>query len=159
MIDESTDLSMEKQLIVYVNNVEKGELHTSFMTLIKLVAADASVVFNALVSYLKVCDINVSKVYGFGSDGAAVRVGKQNGVANRLKNENPYMLSMHCVAHKLALSSLDAAKSVKEVAYYEGMLHAIHSFFSRSSKRLEHLEVWQDILDDPKVKPLAVHQV
>ena len=74
-------------------------------------------------------------------------------------SDNPYMLSMHCVAHKLALSCIDATKSVREVGYYEGMLHAIHSYFSRSSKRLEHLRNWQDVLDDPHVRPLAVHQI
>ena len=85
--------------------------------------------------------------------------GKDSGVATRLLSDNPYMVSMHCVAHKLALSCVDATKSVKEVGYYEGMLHAIHSYFSRSSKRLEHLRNWQDVLDDPKVRPLAVHQI
>ena len=48
---------------------------------------------------------------------------------------------------------------MKEVAYYEGMLHALHSYFSRTHKRIEHLRAWQEILDDPKVKPLAVHQI
>ncbi len=38
------------------------------------------------------------------------------------------------------------------------MLHSLHSFLSRSSKRLEHLRIWQDILDEPKVKPTAVHE-
>ena len=59
--------------------------------------------------------------------------GKDNGVATRLLSDNPYMVSMHCVAHKLALSCVDATKSVKEVGYYEDMLHPIHSYFSRSS--------------------------
>ena len=159
MIDESTDLGMEKHLIVFINYLDKGILQTSYLTLIKLTAADANVVFSSLVGYLRACDIDIRKVYGFSSDGAAVMVGKQNGVAQRLKNENEYMLSMHCVAHKLALSSLDAAKSIKEVSYFEGMLHSIHSFFNRSSKRLEHLRLWQDILDDPKVKPLSFNEL
>ena len=159
MIDESTDLSMEKHLIVYVNYLEKGVLYTRFLTIIKLTAADASVVYNSLVSYLRVCKIDVSKIFGFSSDGAAVMTGKKHGVTTRLLSDNPFMLSMHCVAHKLALSCIDATKSVKEVSYYEGMPHAIHSHFSRSSKRIEHLRVWQDVLEDPQVKPLSVHQI
>ena len=159
MIDESTDLSMEKHLIVYVKYLVKGVSCTSFLALIKLSSCDSNVIYNVLVSYLKTCKVDVSKIYGFGSDGAAVMTGKNSGVATRLLSDNPYMLAMHCVAHKLALSCLDAAKSVKEVAYYEGMLHALHSYFSRSHKRIEHLRAWQEILDDPKVKPLAVHQI
>ena len=86
-------------------------------------------------------------------------IGKNSRVATRLLSDNPYMLAMHCVAHKLALSCPDAAKSVKEVTYYEGMLHALHSYFSSTHKRTEHLRAWQEILDDPKVKPLAVYQI
>ena len=159
MIDESTDLGMEKHLIVYINYLDKAIAYTKFLTILKLSSADASVVYNSLVSYLKACKIDPSKIFGFSSDGAAVMTGKDSGVATRLLSDNPYMVSMHCVAHKLALSCVDATKSVKEVGYYEGMLHAIHAYFSRSSKRLEHLRNWQDVLDDPKVRPLAVHQI
>ena len=159
MVDESTDLGLEKHMIVFINYIDNGSVQTKYLTLIKLASADSSVVYNSLISYFRACDIDISTVYGFGSDGAAVMTGKHIGVANRLKEQNPYMLSMHCVAHKLALSSLDAAKSVKEVRYYEGALHSIHAYFSRSSKRLEHLRVWQEVLDDPKIKPLGVHQI
>ena len=103
MIEESTDVSMEKHLIIYIRYLDNGKLQTSYLTLLKIVFADASVVFNSVVSYLRSCSIYLSKVYGFSSDGAAVMTGKQNGVAYRLSNENPYMLSMHCIDHKLAL--------------------------------------------------------
>ena len=93
-----------------MNYLDHGDMHTSYLKWIKLVAADSSVVYNALVSNLRACKIDVSK---------------------RLKKENPYMLNMHCIAYKLALSSLDTAKSEKEVSYYAGMLHALHSFLSR----------------------------
>ena len=159
MIDESTDLGTEKHLIVYINYLVDGVMHTSYLTLQKLIASNADVVFNSLISLLRVCKVEMTKVFGFSSDGAAVMLGRENGVVKKLLSQNPYMMSMHCVAHKLALSSLDASKSVREVGFYEGVLHALHSHFSRSSKRLEHLRIWQDILEDPKVKPLAVHQV
>lgn len=98
MIDESTDLSMEKHLMVYINHLVKGELYTSFLTLIKLTAADSNVFYNALVSYLRFCKIDVSKIFGFSSDGTAVMTGKNNGVATRLLSESPYMVSMQCAS-------------------------------------------------------------
>ena len=76
MIDESTDLSMEKHLIVYVKYLVKGVSCTSFLALIKLSSCDSNVIYNVLVSYLKVCKVDVSKIYGFGSDGAVVMTGK-----------------------------------------------------------------------------------
>lgn len=51
MVDESTDLSMEKHLIVYMNYLEQGNLRTSFLTLLKLVSADANAVYNTLVGF------------------------------------------------------------------------------------------------------------
>ena len=55
MIDESTDLGMEKHLIVYINYLDKAIAYTKFLTILKLSSADASVVYNSLVSYLKAC--------------------------------------------------------------------------------------------------------
>ena len=98
MVDESTDLGLEKHMIVFINYIDNGSVQTKYLTLIKLASADSSVVYNSLISYFRACDIDISTVYGFGSDGAAVMTGKHNGVANRLKEQNPYMLSMHCVA-------------------------------------------------------------
>ena len=44
MIDESTDLSLEKHMIVNVNYLKKGKLRTRYLTLIKLVSADSNAV-------------------------------------------------------------------------------------------------------------------
>lgn len=150
MVDKSTDLSMEKHLIVYMNYLEEGNLRTSFLTLLKLVSADANAVYSTLVGFLKACNIDTSKIWGFSSDGAAVMMGKDNGVVSlgKLKVDSPYLREMHCIAHKLALSSLDAAKQVGEVKYFEGILQSLHAYFSKSSKRIEHLRMWQDVLDD-----------
>ena len=57
-------------------------------------------------------EISSSKIIGFASDGASVMVGKENGVAARLRKENPFMLNIHCIAHRLALASHDASSSV-----------------------------------------------
>ena len=56
-------------------------------------------------------------------------IGNVNDVAAKLKRDNGNLLDMHCIVHRLALSSLDAAKKVKDVNYSEGILHLLHSFF------------------------------
>ena len=43
------------------------------------------------------------KVVGFGSDGASVMVGSRNGVVAMLKADVPYLVDIHCLAHKLDL--------------------------------------------------------
>ena len=154
MVDESTDLNVEKHLILYINYLEQGNLRTSFLAFLKLVSADTNAVYSTLVGFLKACNIDTSKMWG-----SVPTVGKDNGVVRKLKIDSPYLLEMHCIAHKLALSSLDAAKQVGEVKYFERKFQSLHAYFSKSSKRIEHLRTWQDVLDDDRVKPLAVHQI
>ena len=40
----------------------------------------------------------------FGSDGASVMTGKHTGFAARLRHMQPSLVSIHCVAHRLALA-------------------------------------------------------
>ena len=59
-------------------------------------------------------DINfsVSDISSFGSDGASVMTGRNEGVATRLKRLNNNIISVHCVAHRLALATSQASQSV-----------------------------------------------
>ena len=45
---------------------------------------------------------------GFGSDGASVMTGHDSGVAAVMKCSNPYLISIHCFAHRLAPTSSQA---------------------------------------------------
>ena len=65
-----------------------------------------------LLEVLSKCDIPISAVCSFGSDGAAVMTGRRSGVAARLKGHNPEIDSVHCGAHRLALASSQAAQHV-----------------------------------------------
>ena len=49
---------------------------------------------------------------GFGSDGAAVMTGKHAGAAARLKQRQPMLTSIHCIAHRLALAASQAGDGV-----------------------------------------------
>ena len=40
----------------------------------------------------------------FSSDGASVMLGRNNGIATKLANKNPYLFVTHCIAHRLALA-------------------------------------------------------
>lgn len=44
-----------------------------------------------------------SQTVAFGSDGASVYVGRLNGVVAKLRAEIPWLLGVHCVAHRLEL--------------------------------------------------------
>ena len=46
----------------------------------------------------------------FLSDGASVILGRNNGVAAKLANKNPYLFVSHCIVHRLALAYNSAQK-------------------------------------------------
>ena len=66
----------------------------------------------AILSYLEQAGITVSRITSFGSDGAAVMTGSVGGVATRLKQLNPELISIHCINHCLALGVSQAADAV-----------------------------------------------
>ena len=47
-------------------------------------------------------------------DGAAVNLGKKNGVAAKLKDDVGHLVSVHCVAHRLELGVTKAIKEAPE---------------------------------------------
>ena len=61
-------------------------------------------------------ELSPSKMIGFGSDGASVMTGENKGVKGRLKEQNAHMVDIHCMAHRLALSTSQAVPGVAYVA-------------------------------------------
>ncbi|CAJ0909514.1 12640_t:CDS:2 [Entrophospora sp. SA101] len=81
----------------------------------------------------------LEKITSFASDGASVMLRVRNGVAKQLTSYCPYMVVTHCVAHHLALASETLAKG-------------LYSFLKNSSKRLNSLKEFQEILDNDILK-------
>ena len=69
----------------------------------------AETIEKALLQYCDMAGIEMRKVMGFGSDGAAVMVGRVSGVSTRLRVHNPVIINIHCVAHRLALAAANAS--------------------------------------------------
>ena len=132
MIDESMDPSVRKDLVIYVNVFNKGNVETLFADLCEMKQCDASTLTEAIVEYLNNKNIDVENIYGVGSDGASVMVGQYTGVGARLKELNPFMLSMQCVAHKLALPSENAASGVTYLNELHSILNGLYNYFHTS---------------------------
>ena len=56
-----------------------------------------------------------SKLAALGSDGASVMIGHKSGVVKRFQDDIPHLISNHCVAHRLALASAQAADEVRTI--------------------------------------------
>ena len=81
---------MTEQLLIYIGYVdETGEPHFDFLEVKDCLAtsdsADAETITHLIVEELKESGLQVENACGFGSDGASVMTGAQNGVGARLQ--------------------------------------------------------------------------
>ena len=58
----------------------------------------------------------------FSSDGASVMLGRNNGVATKLTNKNPYLFISHYIAHRLVLACNSVQKQIAFCKYIETLI-------------------------------------
>ena len=135
--DGSTDSSITEQEIVYVQFAIGGDLNTRFIACAAPGKANAVNIHNSVVT--AVCEqadmtesVFYSKVVGLGSDGASVMQGKRGGVIALLKEKQPAVVGVHCMAHRLELAFKTAVKSDKQVGKMEQLLMNLYVFYHKS---------------------------
>ena len=77
---------------------------------------------------------------GFTSDGAPVMCGKRNGVAAKLKQMIPYLISYHCANHRSALVAAHAANALRPIKDAKDTLGHLYRYFSNSTVRTANLK-------------------
>ncbi|XP_077988181.1 zinc finger protein 862-like [Glandiceps talaboti] len=162
--DESTDVSVVKKLVMYmyVRVIDDDFTpRTCYFGNVKVKDGTAATIATTLKAHVLNDKLVVPEQFiGFGSDGASVMTGKNNGVCVRLRREiNPFLLGIHCIAYRLALCTSQAAEKVPYLKKYQQSLTDIYYHFSRSAVRTETLKSIQVILNDPCLKYKEVHEV
>lgn len=103
----------------------------------------------ALLDVCRECEIPISIVFSFGSDGASVMTGRRSGVATRMKTHNPEIVSLHCDAHKLALASSQVAEHLSYLRTFDSHLVTLYYHFNNSPVREAALHEVQKIMNEP----------
>ena len=154
MIDESTDMSVINEMVVYARYIDSSALvKTAFLKIVELRNGSADTIEEALLAYLSDNSIPISGLVGFGSDGAAVMTGRLSGVATRLKRRQPILTSIHCVAHRLALAVGQAGEKVPFLSNtFKPTLRQLFNFYENSSVRMSGLKAIEQILELPRVE-------
>ena len=153
MCDESTDVSVTKQLIVFARVVTSNHgVSYRYLQTLEMSDGRAETIERALLACLQEYGIGINKVAGFGSDGANVMVGCRGDVATRLKKSNPLMLAIHCINHRLALSAAQSIESVPYLKKFNEILVGIFKLYHYSSVRQAALKEIQSIYEDPILK-------
>ena len=154
LADESVDIAVYKKLDIYIRLVKDNEPCTRFVGNRNAPDGKAETIYNALMNFMEEKNINCgTKLVGLGSDGASVMMGRHSGVGVRLKSVAPFLVHTHCVAHRLALCTSQAAKSVKLLDEYQTLLTNLFNFYSNLAVRYNKLREIQSILE---LKPVTL---
>ena len=153
--DETTDISSTKALVVYAKAVVHCSVQTYLIALKELSSgeADAPTICSLLLETVADYGLEIECVAAFGSDGASVMTGKHTGVAARLKQMQPSLVSIHCVAHRLVLAVTEAADQVSPIKQFKSYLNSFFTYFHRSPKRAGKLQAsFERLFDQPALK-------
>ena len=93
MIEESTDISVIKELVIYARYLSaSAEVKNTFLSIVELPNDTTDVIERSLVSFLDKSSILLSRLVGFASDGVNVMTGCHNGVDARLTRRQPSLI-------------------------------------------------------------------
>ncbi|XP_025083396.1 LOW QUALITY PROTEIN: uncharacterized protein LOC112557626 [Pomacea canaliculata] len=139
MLDESLDVAVQKKLVIFCRVIDEEVGQTEFAANIEVKDGKADTIMDTIMDFLHDVDVPLERVSGIGTDGAAVMVGRLNGVVVNSRSKNPKLVGTWCVAHRLALVCQWASKSVPYLETVQTTLANIFDFFHYSACRYNKL--------------------
>ncbi|KAL8604859.1 hypothetical protein ACOMHN_028487 [Nucella lapillus] len=146
MLDESVDVAVQKKLVIFCRVIDEGVGQVEFAANIEVKDGKADTITQAIMDFLHDVDVPLERVSGLGTDGAAVMVGRLNGVVVKLQKQNPNLVGIWCVAHRLALVCQWASKSVPYLATVQTTLANIFDFFHYSACRYNKIRELKELM-------------
>ena len=159
--DGTTDVAVIEAEILYIRYAVSGVITTTFVGIDNVEKADAASIKRAIDGiierYLQIPRrVLIQKLVGFGSDGAAVMMGAENGVTALFRKEQPCMQAVHCYAHRLELAYKDAMGGMPVYAKLNGLLLGLYSFYKKSPLNRSNLKAAYTTVDLQPVMPSRV---
>jgi len=150
MADETSDVGHHEQMSIVVryfdDNVNRPV--ETFVSLKRMTSVTAESIFNTLCDFLILIKKNWESVIAVCFDGASTMAGSINGVQMRCKEQNNEIMYVHCYAHCLNLTLIDAVceKNSKKVVKnrlifnFLGTIQYVHNYIESSPMRHSTLE-------------------
>ena len=146
-------------MVIYARFINSDtQVQTVFLKIVELTNGCAETIDDTLVIYLDKYSVSLSRLAGFGSDGASVVTGKHSGVATRIKMKQPILTSIHCIAHCLAFAAGQAGDKDKFIAdtFKPTLKQLFYFYFYKNSPvRLSGLKVIEELLQTPEKKTIG----
>ncbi|XP_060559338.1 zinc finger protein 862-like [Ruditapes philippinarum] len=151
LADESTDIANKKRMTInaVVIDPETSCPNTIYLRNVEYEDGTGVGLASVIVDEFYRRNISFDKILGFGSDGASVMTGSDRGVKGILLRKQPHMIHIHCMAHRLALCTSQAAESVPNICEYQRFLTNLFYYFKASPSREQELHQVQAILNHP----------
>ncbi|XP_047736335.1 SCAN domain-containing protein 3-like [Hyalella azteca] len=147
IVDESTDVSVSKNLCILVRyfNDHSQHVETDLLALVPVTDATGEVLFQEIEAVLHSFGQTFKNCIGFGADGASSLVGKNNSVFSRILQTNPKCILVKCICHSLALAVKHACeKLMADVGF---LVTEIPAWFSKSTLRRNDFQKLSEVLN------------
>ncbi len=153
IIDGSTDVRQHHYLICYIQVLDDNFPMVYFYRLIPLDKGEKSndILDAILTAFVDddISDYMHQNLVAVGADGAAVMIGKHNGVVKKLSDwAGRRLVGVHCMAHRVNLAIRRAFHSKKKHPYmfhFESLANKLFTFYySHGHKRRDHLWSFSD---------------
>ena len=155
LMDGSTDSSVVEKELIYVMFVgADGKVECRFFQLKDVPDATSSGIKSLLLESFAEFGMDLAqKLVSICVDGAAVNLGVRRGLSTLLKQESPWLVSIHCMNHRLELAAKDAFSTIAFMNEVSTMLSNLHTVYEKSPKRLLELRRMADIMEESIRKP------
>lgn len=160
MIDESTDIAVQKHLSVCIRYVINGEPVTKFLANIAIDDGKAHTIVSELTKCISEVGLDLSKLVSLATDGASTMTGKKTGVGVQMKSKHsPFVVQTHCIAHRLNLAVTDSIKKDSCLENFREKFASLFYFMSGSSNRTTTLSKIQILLNEPELTIKEPHSI
>jgi len=112
IIDESTDIGLQKQLCIMVRyfSTAQDRIVTTFLRLVSIASGSAESIFETLTTFLSNNRLRIDKCVGLATDGCNTMCGQNNSVITKFRELCPNIVHIKCICHSLQLRSSYALK-------------------------------------------------
>ncbi|XP_041375652.1 zinc finger protein 862-like [Gigantopelta aegis] len=143
LVDDMTDITSKEQMIAFIQAFSKdtNEVFTDFLFIEDVhekgdsISANAATLFKVICEKLDELELPTANLAALVTDGASVMTGQISGLATRLKEVIPHLITFHCVCHKLALSCGDTDDCSEYISVVTKYLTELWKLFTYSNKR------------------------
>ena len=122
---------------------------TSFLRIAGLPNCSAVTIEEKILEICAELQLDLEK---FGSDGASVMLRVHGGVSTLLKQQVPFLISNHCIAHCLDLACGQAVNEITYLKRFKDCLDQLNCYYENSPVCMAGLKVIQEVLNDPQLK-------